>query len=113
VNQEAVTDQRCPSARTNSTATKLAIPTQGRRIHGPFACCIPKTLPAKSSFSLSKQKADNTGDNEVESRADHHAAHSTEQMQVTEKPRESQMSPLALTFAVGYCSHHASDDTGR
>jgi hypothetical protein len=86
----------------------LAIPTQGRRIHGPFACCIPKTLPAKSSFSLSKQKADNTGDNEVENRADHHAAHSTEQhedvgltkqqptirapikalrMQVTEKPR--------------------------
>src|SRR6516162_10515598 len=29
VNQEAVTDQRCPSARTNSTATKLAIATQG------------------------------------------------------------------------------------
>jgi hypothetical protein len=122
VNQEAVTDQRCPSARTKSTATKLAIPTQGRRIHGPFACCIPK------------QKADNTGDNEVENRADHHAAHSTEQhedvgltkqhptirapikalrMQVTEKPRESQMSPLALMFAVGYCSLHASDDTGR
>jgi hypothetical protein len=32
VNQEAVADQRCPSARTNSTATKLAIPIQGRRI---------------------------------------------------------------------------------
>ena len=32
VNQEAVTDQRCPSARTNSTTTKLAIATQGRRI---------------------------------------------------------------------------------
>jgi len=28
---------------------------------------------------MSKQKADNTGDNEVENRADHHAAHSTEQ----------------------------------
>src|SRR5262245_34288914 len=32
VNQEAVADQRCPSARTNSTTTKLAIATQGRRI---------------------------------------------------------------------------------
>ncbi len=32
MNQEAVTDQRCPSARTNSTTTKLAIATQGRRI---------------------------------------------------------------------------------
>jgi hypothetical protein len=30
-------------------------------------------------FSLSKQKADNPGDNEVENRADHHAAHSAEQ----------------------------------
>src|SRR5262245_62354925 len=38
VNQEAVTDQRCPNATTNSTATKLAIPTQRRRIYGPFAC---------------------------------------------------------------------------
>ena len=28
---------------------------------------------------LSKQTADNAGDNEVENRADHHAAHSTEQ----------------------------------
>ena len=40
VNQEAVADQRCPSARTNSTATKLAIPIQGRRIvmvHSPAA----------------------------------------------------------------------------
>jgi hypothetical protein len=91
-------------------------------------------LPAKSSFSLSKQKADNTGDNEVENRADHHAAHSAEQhedvgltssiptirapikalrIQVTEKLRESQISPLALMFAVGYCSHHASADTRR
>jgi len=34
-------------------------------------------------------------------------------MQVTEKLRESQVSPLALMFAVGYCSHHANDDTGR
>jgi hypothetical protein len=39
VNQGAVIDQRCPSATTNSTATKLAIPTHGHRIHGPFACC--------------------------------------------------------------------------
>ena len=66
------------------------------------------------------------GDNEVENHADHHAAHSVEQhedvglpkqhptirvpmkalsMQATEKPRESQMSPLSFTFAVGYCSH--------
>jgi hypothetical protein len=29
-------------------------------------------------FSLSKQTADNTGEGEVESRADHHAAHSAE-----------------------------------
>src|SRR3954469_12933919 len=29
---EIGSDQRCPSARTSSTATKLAIPTQGRRI---------------------------------------------------------------------------------
>jgi hypothetical protein len=40
---------------------------------------LPKILPAKSCFSLSKQKADNAGDNEVENRADHHAAHSAEQ----------------------------------
>src|SRR5262249_26832775 len=32
VNQEAVTDHRWPNATTNSTATRLAIPTQGRRI---------------------------------------------------------------------------------
>src|SRR5262245_22180101 len=31
VNQEAVTDQRCPTAITNSTTTKLAIATRGRR----------------------------------------------------------------------------------
>jgi hypothetical protein len=42
VNQEAVTDQRCPNATTNSTATKLAIPTQGRRIHGLFALLQPQ-----------------------------------------------------------------------
>jgi hypothetical protein len=34
-------------------------------------------------------------------------------MQVTEKPRESQMSPLSFMFAVGYCSHNARDDTGH
>jgi hypothetical protein len=39
VNQKAVTDQRCPSERTNSTATKLAITTQGRRM-SRFACCL-------------------------------------------------------------------------
>jgi hypothetical protein len=32
VNQEAVTDQRCPSARTNSTGTKAAIAAKDRRI---------------------------------------------------------------------------------
>ena len=80
----------------------------------PDACC-----PGRVS-SAAKQKADNAGDNEIENRADHHAAHSAEQhrtsgspssiptirapmkaltMQVTEKPRESQMSPLSLMFA--------------
>src|SRR5262249_45321020 len=32
VNQEAVTDQRCPSARSSSTATKPAIAAQDRRM---------------------------------------------------------------------------------
>ena len=80
----------------------------------PYACC-----PGRVS-SAAKQKADNTGDNEIENRADHHAAHSANsmrtsgspssiptirapmkalRMQVTEKPRESQMSPLSLMFA--------------
>ena len=80
----------------------------------PYACC-----PGRVS-SAAKQKADNADDNEIENRADHHAAHSAEQhedvgltkqhptirapmkalrMQVTEKPRESQMSPLSLMFA--------------
>jgi len=80
----------------------------------------PKTLPAKSRFLALKQKADNAGGNEEENSPDHHAAHSAEQhddevgltkqhpavtapikpltMQVTEKPRESQMSPLSLMF---------------
>ena len=67
--------------------------------------------------SAAKQKADNAGNDSVENRADHHAAEQHEdvgltkqhpdhhrpmkalRMQVTEKPRESQMSPLSLMFA--------------
>src|SRR5262245_21817471 len=45
-NQEAVTDQRCPSAKTNSTTTKLAIATQGRRI--VTLATVPKS-PARSA----------------------------------------------------------------
>jgi len=81
---------------------------------------FPKTYPPNHGFSLSKQKADNASEDGVENRADHHAAHSAEQhedvgltkqhpdrqnpmkalrMQVTEKPQESQMSPLSPMFA--------------
>jgi hypothetical protein len=38
-----------------------------------------RPCPLNHGFSLSKQKADNPGDNEVENRAYHHAAHSAEQ----------------------------------
>jgi len=39
---------------------------------------IPRPCPLNHGFSLSKQKADNAGDNGEENRADHHAAHSAE-----------------------------------
>src|SRR5262249_22729607 len=45
VNHEAVTDQRCPSARINNTATKPAIATQGRRI--VTLATGPKSQPAQ------------------------------------------------------------------
>lgn len=82
---------------------------------------LAKTLPAESWFLAVKQKADNAGDSDEENRADHHAAPAPNsmitksgspssiptvtapmkalRMQVTEKLRESQMSPLSLMFA--------------
>jgi len=91
-----------------------------RRSSAAVALGFPKTYPPNHGFSLSKQKADNASEDGVENRADHHAAHSAEQhedvgltkqhpdrqnpmkalrMQVTEKPQESQMSPLSPMFA--------------
>src|SRR5215831_13410846 len=109
--------------------------TGGRRKHGSVQNCdarrmsgdllppslwdFPRPCPLNHGFSLSKQKADNPGDNEVENRADHHTAHSAEQHEDVgltkqypdrqsadegvkdagdrEAP-ESQMSPLSLMF---------------
>src|SRR5262249_40297293 len=45
----------------------------------PSLSDFPRPCPLNHSFSLSKQKADKPGDKEVETRADHHAAHSAEQ----------------------------------
>jgi hypothetical protein len=53
VNQVAVADQRCPNARTNSTATKLAIPTQGRRIvMSPFALQQSQAICGRRCYRL-------------------------------------------------------------